>query len=166
VTSRRDRAASLAITLFLATIVSAGCQRKDLLPAENPARQTIQLRSSAFSDSGMIPKTFTCDGSDRSPPLEWSSVPVQARSLALICDDPDAPLGIWSHWVVFNLAPRARALNGGVPPEETIAAAAAETPESSDGKPPRARQGTNDFGKIGYGGPCPPSGTHRYFFRL
>jgi Raf kinase inhibitor-like YbhB/YbcL family protein len=86
--------------------------------------------------------------------------------LALICDDPDAPLGTWSHWVVFNLAPGVRALNEGIPPEATIAPAVAATPESADGKPPKARQGTNDFGKIGYGGPCPPGGTHRYFFRL
>ncbi|MGO9463235.1 MAG: YbhB/YbcL family Raf kinase inhibitor-like protein [Isosphaeraceae bacterium] len=75
-------------------------------------------------------------------------------------------MGTWSHWVVFNLAPGLRALNEGVPPEETIALAAAETPEAADGKLPKAQQGTNDFGKIGYGGPCPPGGTHRYFFRL
>jgi len=147
-------------------ITSAGCQRKDPLPAEDPARRTIQLHSPAFADGGMIPKTFTCDGADRSPPLEWSGVPAQARSLVLICDDPDAPLGTWSHWVVFNLAHQVRALNEGIPSEETIAPAVAETPESADGKPPQARQGTNDFGKIGYGGPCPPGGTHRYFFRL
>jgi Raf kinase inhibitor-like YbhB/YbcL family protein len=86
--------------------------------------------------------------------------------LALICDDPDAPMGTWSHWVVFNIAPRTSALKEGIPAEETIAAVAGETPETADGTKPNARQGTNDFGKIGYGGPCPPSGTHRYFFRL
>jgi Raf kinase inhibitor-like YbhB/YbcL family protein len=150
----------------LAMIAPAGCHQQDPLPAEDPARRTIQLRSSAFADGGMIPRTFTCDGSDRSPPLEWSGVPAPARSLALFCDDPDAPLGTWSHWVVFNLPPQATALNEGVPPEETIAPAAAEMPGSADGKLPKARQGTNDFGKIGYGGPCPPGGTHRYFFRL
>jgi Raf kinase inhibitor-like YbhB/YbcL family protein len=144
----------------------AGCHRDDPLTAENPARQSIPLRSPAFADGGMIPRTFTCDGSDRSPPLDWSGVPSSAQSLVLICDDPDAPLGTWSHWVVINLDPRVRALNEGIPPEETFAAVTAETPGSADGKPPRARQGTNDFGKIGYGGPCPPRGTHRYFFRL
>ncbi len=166
VTSRHARTALVGIACSLPMLVSAGCQRKDPLPTEDPARRTIQLRSPAFADGGMIPKTFTCDGTDRSPPLEWSGVPVKAQSLVLICDDPDAPLGTWSHWVVFNLAPGVRALNEGIPPEETIALAAAETPESADGKPPRARQGTNDFHKIGYGGPCPPGGTHRYFFRL
>jgi len=166
VTSRHGRTASVAIAYLLAAIASAGCQGKDPLPAEDAARRTIQLRSPAFADGGMIPQTFTCDGNDRSPPLEWSGVPVKAQSVVLICDDPDAPLGTWSHWVVFNLAPQVRALNEGIPPEETIAAVVAETPGSADGKPTKARQGTNDFGKIGYGGPCPPSGTHRYFFRL
>jgi hypothetical protein len=87
--------------------------------------------------------------------LEWSGVPASARSLALLCDDPDAPMGTWSHWVVFNLAPQIKELNEGIPAEETISIDAG-----------KARQGKNDFGKTGYGGPCPPSGTHRYFFRL
>jgi len=144
-------------------IVAAGCLRRDPLPAENPARQTITLKSSAFEDSGMIPRTFTCDGADRSPPLEWSGVPDNAKSLVFICDDPDAPMGTWSHWVVFNLPPHVRSLNEGVSPAETIESAA---PKAADQQLPKARQGTNDFGKLGYGGPCPPSGTHRYFFRL
>ncbi len=165
-TFRQDRTTSVLVVCSLAMLVSAGCQRKDPLPAEDPARQTIQLRSPAFAEGGMIPKAFACDGADRSPPLEWSGVPVKAQSLVLICDDPDAPMGTWSHWVVFNLAPGVRALNEGIPPEETIAPAVFETPESAAGKLPGARQGTNDFGKIGYGGPCPPGGTHRYFFRL
>ncbi len=165
-TSRSALTAWVVIACSLVMTVPPGCQRKDPLPAEDPARQIIQLRSSAFADGGMVPKTFTCDGSDRSPPLEWSGVPAQAQSLVLICDDPDAPLGTWSHWVLFNLGPTAKALDDGVPPEEVIVAGAAETPGSADHKPPKARQGTNDFGKIGYGGPCPPRGTHRYFFRL
>jgi Raf kinase inhibitor-like YbhB/YbcL family protein len=166
VTARHDRTALNVIACSLAMIVTGGCQRKDSLPAEDPARQTITLRSPAFEDGGMIPQTFTCDSSDRSPPLEWSGVPASARSLVLICDDPDAPLGTWSHWVVFNLAPQVRALKEGVPPGETIAAAAADESKAGDDNSPKARQGTNDFGKLGYGGPCPPSGTHRYFFRL
>ena len=104
----------------------------------------------------MIPKKNTCDGEDCSPPLEWSVVPSQAGSLALICDDPDAPAGTWSHWVIYNLPPEARSLPEGL--------AASDTGTLSSGS--AARQGTNDFGKIGYGGPCPPSGTHRYIFRL
>jgi len=166
VTVRQARIASVALAWSLAMIVSGGCQRKDPLPAEDAARRTIQLRSAAFVDGGMIPQTFTCDGRDHSPPLEWSGVPASTRSLALICDDPDAPMGTWSHWVLFNLAPRVQALKEGIPPDQTIAALTAETAESAGGEPPKARQGTNDFGKIGYGGPCPPSGTHRYDFRL
>jgi Raf kinase inhibitor-like YbhB/YbcL family protein len=160
------RTVSVVIACSLAIVVSAGCHGGDPLPAEDPARQTIQLRSAAFEVGGMIPKTFTCDGSDRSPPLEWSGVPASAQSLVLICDDPDAPMGTWSHWVVFNLAPRVRSLDEGIPAEETFAASAREEPGSAVGKSPEARQGTNDFGKLGYGGPCPPGGTHRYFFRL
>jgi len=143
--------------------VGAGCQRKDPLPADDPTRLTITLKSPAFDEGGMIPKTFTCDGSDRSPRLEWSGVPANAQSLVLICDDPDAPMGTWSHWVVFNLAPQVNALDEGLPPAETIAAA---EPKAGADKLPKARQGTNDFGRLGYGGPCPPGGTHRYFFRI
>jgi Raf kinase inhibitor-like YbhB/YbcL family protein len=150
---------------LLGLLASPGCWRTDSLPAEDPSRLTIQLRSSVFSDGGMIPKTFTCDGSDQSPPLEWSGVPSSARTLALICDDPDAPAGTWSHWVVFNLSPGVKALKEGVPPEETVSAAVLRTEPAAD-KASASRQGQNDFGKIGYGGPCPPSGTHRYFFRL
>jgi Raf kinase inhibitor-like YbhB/YbcL family protein len=104
----------------------------------------------------MIPKKYTCDGEDRSPPLEWSGVPPRARSLALTCDDPDAPAGTWSHWVVFNLPPEVASLPEGLAASDPVRI----TPTST------ARQGKNDFGKIGYGGPCPPSGTHRYILRL
>jgi Raf kinase inhibitor-like YbhB/YbcL family protein len=114
----------------------------------------------------MIPKACTCDGADRSPALQWSGVPAAARTLALICDDPDAPMGTWSHWVVFNVAPRTNGLKEGVPPEETLPASSIEGAESEGGSGGSARQGRNDFKKLGYGGPCPPSGTHRYFFRL
>jgi Raf kinase inhibitor-like YbhB/YbcL family protein len=104
----------------------------------------------------MIPRKYTCDGEDRSPPLAWSGVPTQARSLALTCDDPDAPSGTWSHWVAFNLPPEVASLPEGL---------AASDPAHLDSGA-EVRQGKNDFGKIGYGGPCPPSGTHRYIFRL
>jgi Raf kinase inhibitor-like YbhB/YbcL family protein len=152
---RTHPASVLTLAGMLGLVTCPGCGRTESLPADDPSRLTIKFSSSAFSDGAMIPKTFTCDGSDRSPPLEWSGVPASARSLALICDDPDAPMGTWSHWVVFNLPPQIKALNEGIPAEETIAVDAGT-----------ARQGKNDFGKIGYGGPCPPSGTHRYFFRL
>jgi Raf kinase inhibitor-like YbhB/YbcL family protein len=157
---------SLAFAGLLGLFWSSGCWRTDSLPAEDPARVTIQLRSPAFADGGMIPRAFTCDGADRSPPLEWSGVPAAARSLALVCDDPDAPMGTWSHWVVFNLSPRIKALKEGVPRDETLPAGAIEGPVAGDEIAAKARQGRNDFKKIGYGGPCPPSGTHRYYFRL
>jgi Raf kinase inhibitor-like YbhB/YbcL family protein len=153
------------ISIVLIVLIIAGCGRPDSLPPEDPDRLTIQLRSPAFADGAAIPQTFTCDGVDRSPPLEWSGVPDAARSLVFICDDPDAPRGTWSHWVVFNLPVQIKALKEGVPADQTVPATALE------GSPPqgttvKAIQGKNDFGNTGYGGPCPPGGTHRYFFRL
>ena len=117
---------------------------------EDPMPLTI--RSPAFHEGGAIPARYTCDGEDISPPIEWSGVPQGAKTFALTCDDPDAPSGLWVHWVVFDLPSSVTGLPEGVPP----------TPEISGG----GRQGKNDFRKIGYGGPCPPSGTHRYVFTL
>ena len=153
------------VAAFLVLSVSPGCGGRDPLPPEDPNMPTIKLRSSAFTDGGMIPETFTCDGPNHSPPLAWSGVPDSARSLVLICDDPDAPRGTWSHWVAFNLPIQLKGLKEGVPTDEKIPRAVME------GSPPagedlEAKQGKNDFGKTGYGGPCPPSGTHRYFFRI
>ncbi|MBX5482805.1 MAG: YbhB/YbcL family Raf kinase inhibitor-like protein [Myxococcaceae bacterium] len=106
----------------------------------------LSISSTAFENYGDIPARHTCDGEDVPPPLRWSGVPDGTKSLVLIVDDPDAPRGNWVHWVVVDL-----------PPDST----------GIDGTLPRgAREGHNDFGRIGYGGPCPPSGTHRYFFRL
>ncbi|MFQ5450424.1 MAG: YbhB/YbcL family Raf kinase inhibitor-like protein [Nitrospinaceae bacterium] len=113
---------------------------------------TIRLASKAFKEGGPIPKIYTCDGADISPPLAWSGVPDKTRSLALIADDPDAPMGTWVHWVLYNLPGTLRQLPEKVPPLKKI----------SNG----ALQGTNDFRRIGYGGPCPPGGTHRYFFKI
>ena len=112
----------------------------------------IELSSDAFVEGGTIPREFTCDGADVSPPLSWTHVPEKARSLAIICEDPDAPGGIWTHWLLFDLAPDVSSLPRGVAPAESL--------------PHGGRQGTNDFGRLGYGGPCPPSGTHRYVFKL
>jgi len=112
----------------------------------------IKLVSSAFQEGGMIPADYTCDGRDISPPLSWSGVPEKAVTLALICDDPDAPLGTWVHWVLYNLPASVRELPAGVPPDERLANGAV--------------QGRNDFRRLGYGGPCPPGGTHRYYFKL
>ena len=112
----------------------------------------MPVRSPAFAEGGMIPGKYSCQGEDLSPPIEWDSVPGAAKSLALICDDPDAPMGRWVHWVLFDMPPDLRLLHEGMPKAEKIECGAA--------------QGMNDFGKIGYGGPCPPGGTHRYFFTL
>jgi len=112
----------------------------------------IKITSSAFADGGLIPSTYTCDGADISPPLQWDVAPEGTESIALICDDPDAPMGTWVHWVLFNLPAQTKELAENVSPDETL--------------PNGARQGISDFGRIGYGGPCPPSGTHRYFFKI
>ena len=112
----------------------------------------MKLASSAFVAGGMIPKQYTCDGQDMSPPLTWSDVPGGAKSLALIADDPDAPMGTWVHWVAWNIPVTARALEENVPKRDAL--------------PNGLKQGTSDFRRVGYGGPCPPSGTHRYFFKL
>jgi Raf kinase inhibitor-like YbhB/YbcL family protein len=113
---------------------------------------TLEITSSAFSEGEMIPTGYTCDGPDISPELAWTGVPETTQSLALICDDPDAPMGTWVHWVLFNIPPGARGLPGEISPDAAL----------ENG----ARHGTNDFGRLGYGGPCPPGGTHRYFFKL
>jgi Raf kinase inhibitor-like YbhB/YbcL family protein len=108
----------------------------------------MRLTSSAFSDGGDIPSKYTCDGENVSPPLAWDGVPAEAKALVLIVSDPDA--GGYVHWVAFDIA---AAPNGQL----------AEGASTTD---PSLRQGTNSFGKVGYGGPCPPSGTHHYPFRL
>jgi Raf kinase inhibitor-like YbhB/YbcL family protein len=151
--------------LCLVSLATLGCWHDEPFPADDPALLTIKLGSPAFAAGGTIPKEYTCDGADRSPPLEWSGVPQSTHSLTLICDDPDAPMGTWSHWVVIHLPAGVKGLKEGVPAEKDLPVSAMETPEND---PPRAPaiQGTNDFGKVGYGGPCPPSGTHRYVFRL
>lgn len=112
----------------------------------------INITSMAFEEGGMIPRKHTCDGVDVSPPLAWTGVPEGAKTIALISDDPDAPVGTWVHWVLFNLPAAEKGLPEAVPPDK----------ELKNG----AKQGRNDFRRIGYGGPCPPGGTHRYFFKL
>ena len=113
---------------------------------------TISIRSSVFQEGGMIPAKYTCDGDDVSPPLEWTGVPEGTKSLALICDDPDAPTGTWVHWVLWNIPPDMPGLAEDVPRD----------PQLPDG----SRQGICDFRHPGYGGPCPPGGVHRYYFKV
>lgn len=112
----------------------------------------IKITSTAFAEGGMIPAKYTCDGADVSPPLQWDAVPEGTKSIALINDDPDAPMGTWVHWVIFNIPADVKELGENIPTDKIL----------SNG----AKQGINDFRRIGYGGPCPPGGTHRYFFKI
>ncbi len=112
----------------------------------------MDLKSAAFAEGEMIPKKYTCDAQDVSPALEWSGAPENTKSFALICDDPDAPMGTWVHWVYYDIPGETTHL-----PEDV---GAQEKPASG------GTQGVSDFGRIGYGGPCPPGGTHRYYFKL
>lgn len=109
--------------------------------------ETLAISSPDFNQGGAIPARHTCDGNDTSPALIITKVPAAAQSLALIMDDPDAPMGDWVHWVVWNIPPRTWEIPG-------------------NSLPPQAVQGKNDWHRNSYGGPCPPSGTHRYFFRV
>jgi len=142
-------AAALA---FTSCIVRKEPPPKPAKPISGGLPMLITLTSSAFEEGGMIPALYTCDGSNISPPLAWSGVPAGTNSLVLIADDPDAPMGTWVHWVLFNLHPNTKMLAAGVPGDEKL----------ENG----ARHGRTDFGKYGYGGPCPPSGTHRYYFKI
>jgi Raf kinase inhibitor-like YbhB/YbcL family protein len=112
----------------------------------------MKITSPAFEEGALIPGKYTCDALDISPPLEWSEGPEGTQTYALINDDPDAPVGTWVHWVIYNLPVNVNELPEDVPSMEVL---------ENGGK-----QGKNDFGRIGYGGPCPPGGTHRYFFKL
>jgi Raf kinase inhibitor-like YbhB/YbcL family protein len=135
---------------LLAGVIFVGLSLSPL--SSGGSHMAITITSSAFTEGAMIPKKHTCDADDISPDLKWSGVPQGAKSLALICDDPDAPVGTWVHWVLFNIPPDITALQAGIPADATL----------KNG----ARHGKNDFRKLGYGGPCPPGGTHRYYFKL
>lgn len=112
----------------------------------------LELKSSAFKNGETIPDKYTCQGEDISPPLEWSDMPDKTESFALICDDPDAPMGTWDHWLLYNIPGNKTSLKENIEPEK---------------KSGQMSQGLNSWDKIGWGGPCPPPGpAHRYFFRL
>jgi Raf kinase inhibitor-like YbhB/YbcL family protein len=112
----------------------------------------MELTSTAFAPGEPIPRKYACDGEDISPPLQWSDPPQGTQSFALIADDPDAPVGTWVHWVLYNLPAETGLLPEAIPPDADL----------SDG----SQHGKNSWRRLGYGGPCPPSGTHRYFFKL
>jgi Raf kinase inhibitor-like YbhB/YbcL family protein len=144
---------SAILTLALVTLVLLGCARAPQPAAIQKENQmAFKLTSTAFKEGQPIPRQHTCDGVNVSPPLEWSGAPPNAKTFAIICDDPDAPSGTWVHWVLYNLPADRIGLVENVPTTEKV--------------PGDGLQGTNDFQKIGYGGPCPPSGTHHYFFKL
>lgn len=107
----------------------------------------MKITSTAFKNSTNIPSQYTCDGSDINPPLKFSEVPSKSKSLVLISDDPDAPMGTWVHWILWNIDPKTKEISGNSVPVGAV-------------------QGTTSFGEIGYGGPCPPSGVHHYYFKL
>lgn len=116
------------------------------------AKATFNITSSAFKGNGMIPEKYSAYGDNVSPPLKWSNVPAKVKTFALICDDPDAPGGTFVHWVIFNIPADARELKAARPRTVIL--------------PDGVVQGTNDVGETGYYGPRPPSGTHRYYFKL
>jgi Raf kinase inhibitor-like YbhB/YbcL family protein len=128
----------------------------DLKATFSPRREvfvSFELRSPAFQHNLSIPTKYTCNGANVSVPLSWRDAPTETKSFALIVDDPDAPNGIWVHWVIYDLPASSHALAEAIPSRETL----------GNG----AKQGVNDFGKVGYLGPCPPHGrSHRYFFKL
>lgn len=115
-------------------------------------KMEIQISSGAFANEGFISQKYTCDGENISPPLTWKNIPSGTKSIAIINDDPDAPVGTWVHWVIYNIPPNISGLPEGIKPIEKL--------------PDGTMQGRNSWGKIGYGGPCPPSGVHRYFFKI
>ncbi len=114
--------------------------------------KSLTLSSGAFEHESMIPARYTCDGEDISPDLKWDGVPEGTISFILICDDPDAPVGDWVHWLLFNIPESRRNLTEGF--------------LLSRNRDEGIRGGTNDFRKVEYGGPCPPGGVHRYFFKI
>lgn len=145
--------------LALSLLLLASCARVPPAPSQSPTPATpretqaeIKVTSAVFKEGQPIPRQYTCDGVNVSPPLEWTGVPKTAKTIAIIADDPDAPSGTWVHWVVYDLPAQNIGLVENLPPDEQLKAG--------------GFQGTNDFRKIGYGGPCPPTGTHRYFFKV
>jgi Raf kinase inhibitor-like YbhB/YbcL family protein len=141
------------MALILHVVGCTGAEDSERKPSSQGGHiMAMTLSSPAFIEEGLIPPTYTCDGEDISPPLTIGNIPDRTQSIALIADDPDAPMGTWVHWVMYNLPADIADLPENIPGEETIAGG--------------GRHGITDFGRFGYGGPCPPSGTHRYYFKV
>jgi Raf kinase inhibitor-like YbhB/YbcL family protein len=144
-------------TIVRCTVLSgilsvSSCSQAETAEKEAKPMSSITVESRAFAHRQPIPAVHTCDGADISPPLSWSRGPDAAKSLVIICDDPDAPAGTWVHWVMYDIPPGRDSLEQNIPRNDTI--------------PGLGTQGKNDFKRVGYNGPCPPGGTHRYFFKV
>jgi Raf kinase inhibitor-like YbhB/YbcL family protein len=141
---------------FLTICLIAGgietLQAKDQMNTKIRGGKTMEITSSSFNHEDMIPAKYTCDGQNISPPLAWSGSPKETKSFALICDDPDAPAGTWVHWVIFDIPENVNSLPEKVSRQEEIAGL--------------GKNGKNTSQHFGYDGPCPPSGIHRYYFKL
>ena len=141
------------LVLLLTLVVLAGCSgQRAATDQPEEASMTLSLTSTAFADGKPIPDQYSCWGQGMSPPLEWSGAPAGTKSFALIVDDPDAPSGTYVHWVIYNIPPSSTGLAEAVAPE-------AQLPDGS-------LQGANSSRRTGFTSPCPPSGTHRYYFKL
>ncbi|MCX7832712.1 MAG: YbhB/YbcL family Raf kinase inhibitor-like protein [Ignavibacteria bacterium] len=145
--------------VFILILLICSCQKenpeqtiKNNFKSEERSNIQMKLTSLSFKDGELMSEKYTCDGENISPHLSWTGIPENTKSLALISDDPDAPVGDWVHWVIYNIPPAITELKEGFPRDK----------EFENG----IKQGKNDFGKIGYDGPCPPGGTHRYYFKL
>lgn len=141
--------------LLILPILVCGCKKENKeteATKEGGSKMAITITSSVFNEGGMIPARYTCDGQNISPPLKWDGAPEGTKSFALISDDPDAPVGTWVHWVMWNIPADVRELSENAEPKGDL--------------PNGSKQGMSDFKRPGYGGPCPPSGTHRYYFKI
>jgi hypothetical protein len=140
------------LVLVLAWTLTSCANAPAASTATEEAHMTLVVSSSAFAAGQQIPDQYSCKGTGISPPIAWSGAPKETKSLALIMDDPDAPMGTFVHWVIFNVPPDSSGLPEAVPATSRL--------------PDGTLQGANSAGRTGYTGPCPPSGTHRYFFKL
>ncbi len=145
------------LLLSFMLLMLMACSSNDEKPAaelkiQEETTMSVQLSSPAFEDGNTIPQKYSCDGDDISPALNWSELPGQTESIALIMDDPDAPVGSWIHWVLYDLPGGRTEIPENVPKSGQL--------------PGGGTQGNNSWRRSGYGGPCPPGGTHRYFFKI
>jgi len=137
--------------LFVLLVLLCGVSQNSVAQ-KGDEKMAIIVTSSAFKEAGMIPPKYTCDGQNISPPLKWEQTPQGVKSFALISDDPDAPMGTWVHWVIWNIPAQLNGLSENILPAKDL--------------PDGSKQGVNSSNRQGYTGPCPPSGTHRYYFKI